>query len=282
MKSTIRISGEYIDLTHPKIMGIVNLTSDSFYDGGSSESVKDALAKVERLLNEGADWIDLGAQSTRPGSHQMGAEEEWKRLGPILQEVTSSFPKATLSIDTYHSSVAEKAINAGAHIINDISAGQLDENMFAVAGALKVPYVLTHMQGRPETMQANPTYNNVLLEVTAELAHSANKLIDCGVDDILIDPGFGFGKSTEHNFTLLRNLEYLKSIGHPLLIGLSRKGMIWKTLNTSPQEALNGTTALHMAALMNGASVLRVHDVKAAAEVRTLWTNLQPTNTAND
>ncbi|NVK29267.1 MAG: dihydropteroate synthase [Flavobacteriia bacterium] len=275
MKKTIRVGSGLIDLSSPKIMGIINLTPDSFYDGGSSTNVDDALRKAEQMLEEGADWLDIGAQSTRPKAEQIGAEKEWSRLEGPLQAISARFPNAVLSIDTYHSSIAEKSILSGGHIINDISGGTLDSKMFETMGKLKVPYILMHIQGTPESMQENPTYNNVVVDVTRDLASKCAELIAHGVDDILIDPGFGFGKTNEHNFALLKNLEHLKSIGHPILVGLSRKSMIWKTLGSSAQEALNGTTALNMTALMNGASVLRVHDVKAAAEVRTLWLQLQ-------
>ncbi|KAB2810029.1 dihydropteroate synthase [Phaeocystidibacter luteus] len=275
MKKTIRVGSGLIDLSSPKIMGIINLTPDSFYDGGTSSNVDDALRKAEQMLEEGADWLDIGAQSTRPKAEQIGAEAEWNRLEGPLSAIAKRFPEAILSIDTYHSAVAEKAISAGGHIINDISGGTLDAQMFETAGRLKVPYILMHIQGTPETMQENPEYDNVVVDVTRDLATKCDELIAHGVDDILIDPGFGFGKTNAHNYALLQNLEHLKAIGHPILIGLSRKSMIWKTLGCSAGEALNGTTALNMTALMHGASVLRVHDVKPAVEVRTLWQQLQ-------
>lgn len=275
MKKTIRVGSGLIDLSSPKIMGIINLTPDSFYDGGTSTNVDDALRKAEQMLEESADWLDIGAQSTRPKAEQIGAEAEWNRLEGPLTAIAKRFPEAILSIDTYHSAVAEKAISAGGHIINDISGGTLDAQMFETVGKLNVPYILMHIQGTPETMQENPEYDNVVVDVTRDLATKCDELIAHGVDDILIDPGFGFGKTNAHNYALLQNLEHLKAIGHPILIGLSRKSMIWKTLGSSAKEALNGTTALNMTALMHGASVLRVHDVKPAVEVRTLWQQLQ-------
>ncbi|NVK05075.1 MAG: dihydropteroate synthase [Flavobacteriia bacterium] len=274
-KSTIRIGGRLMDLSTPKIMGIVNITPDSFYDGGSSETIDSVLAKVQRYVDEGSDILDLGAQSTRPKAEQIGPMDEWKRLEGPLREIVNSFPDRTISIDTYHSSVAERALENGAHIINDISGGTLDDNMFATVGKWKVPYILMHIQGAPENMQDNPHYNHVVEDVATDLASKCKSLIQAGVDDIIIDPGFGFGKTTEHNYVLLRDLDYLIEIGHPLLIGISRKSMIWKTLQTSASEALNGTSALHMHALQQGASILRVHDVKEAVEVRTLWQQLQ-------
>lgn len=274
-KKTILINGRLIDFSTPKVMGIVNLTPDSFYDGGATFSVDSALAQVNQMVADGADMIDLGAQSTRPGAPQVGATEEWNRMENSLKQIIATHPDLIISIDTYHSEVAAKAIGAGAHIVNDISAGSLDENMFSTVAKLQVPYVLMHMRGTPENMQQNPTYADVVTEVTQELASKAATLRDLGVNDILIDPGFGFGKTVEHNFDLLENLEHLAQIGHPLFIGLSRKSMIWKTLNTTPDKALTGTIALNFAALERGAAILRVHDVKEAVEVRTLWQKLK-------
>lgn len=274
-KSTIRIGGELMDLSESKIMGIVNLTPDSFYDGGSSETIDSALAKIQTYIDQGVDIIDIGAQSTRPKSEQIGPVEEWKRLEAPLREIAKTFPKQVISIDTYHSSVAEHALEQGVHIINDISGGTLDDKMFETVGKWKVPYILMHIQGTPENMQDAPKYDHIVEDIAANLALKCNRLLEEGVDDIIIDPGFGFGKTHAHNFELLRDLDYLHELGHPLLVGISRKSMIWKTLDSSAQEALNGTTALHMFALQKGASILRVHDVKEAVEVRTLWQQLQ-------
>lgn len=275
MKKTILIRGQLIDLSLPKIMGIVNLTPDSFHDGGRYNRTDQALIRVESMLEDGADWIDLGPQSTRPGAEQIGTEAEWIRLEEPLTEIRKRFPELVISIDTYHSSVAENAVNSGADIINDISGGTLDDRMFETVGKLRVPYVLMHIQGTPDTMQKAPRYDHVVEDIVLDLAVKCRSLIDHGVNDILIDPGFGFGKTLAHNFELLNNLDHFASIGHPVLAGLSRKSMIWKTLGITPEDALNGTGALNMTALMKGASVLRVHDVRPAVEVRTLWSDLQ-------
>ena len=277
---TIRLGGSLLDLSEPQIMGIVNLTPDSFYDGGSSTSVDTALQKAEKMLSEGADILDIGAQSTRPKAEQIGAQAEWERMEKPLQAIRYSFPEAVLSIDTYHHEVAQKAIGTGAHIINDISGGTMDGQMWNTVAELKVPYILMHIQGTPENMQDQPSYRSALEDITLDLSKKINGLIDAGVDDIIIDPGFGFGKTQQHNYELLKGFEYLQNLGHPLLAGVSRKSMIWKALNTSAEQALNGTSALHMALLMKGANILRVHDVKEAAEVRTLWRQMEKSTQA--
>lgn len=269
-KKVINCRGRLLELQKPAIMGIVNLTPDSFFDGGSLLSVNDVLHHVSTLLRNGADMIDIGGQSTRPGSVRLDAAEEWERLAPSLEAVRNAFPDILISVDTYHASVAEKAVEAGASIINDISGGEKDDEMFPAIARLKVPYVLMHMQGTPETMQENPNYSNVVGEVMMYFGERLKKLRLMGVKDVIIDPGFGFGKTNENNFQLLKNLRYFESLNCPILVGMSRKSMVTKVLNTKAEMALNGTTVLNTIALMNGASILRVHDAVEAAEVRTL------------
>lgn len=252
-------------------MGILNATPDSFYDGGVNNTIENALARAEVILSQGGDIIDIGAASTRPGAPEISTDEELQRLIPVVEAIVAKFPEAILSIDTYRASVAEAAINAGAHIINDISGGSMDADMFNTVAKLKVPYVLMHIQGTPQTMQQNPEYTNVVSEVLLSLSKKVNELKLLGMTDIIIDPGFGFGKTTEHNYQLLSGLVQLQLLGYPVLAGVSRKGMINKVLETTPAEALNGTTVANTLALENGASILRVHDVKEAVEAITIW-----------
>ncbi len=279
-KLTIRIGGQILDLANPLIMGIINVTPDSFYDGGSSENDSDALAKADKMILQGADVLDLGAQSTRPKAEQIGPDEEWKRLKSPLSKIREAYPNVLISVDTYHHAVAEKAVAAGADIINDIGGGTLDPQMWETIGKLKIPYILMHIQGTPENMQINPEYQSIVEDLSLDLSAKIQGAIDAGIDDIIVDPGFGFGKTVEHNYELLNNFDYLKELGHPLLAGVSRKSMIWKTLETSATQALNGTSALHMALLMKGANILRAHDVKEAVEVRTLWQSMQKANSS--
>lgn len=247
-------------------MGILNVTPDSFYDGGSFEKESELLVHVEQMLAGGAAIIDVGAQSTRPNSVYISADEEWKRLMGPLQSLRKTFPHIILSADTFHAKVAERAVGQGADMINDISGGTIDNKMFETIASLKVPYVLMHIQGTPQTMQQNPEYKNVVTEVMDYFAERINKLTALGVSDIMIDPGFGFGKTSAHNFELLAHLELFKIFDRPLLAGLSRKSMVNKVLGTKPENALNGTTVLNTIALQKGANVLRVHDVKEAVE----------------
>lgn len=272
---TINIRGSLIELNRPLIMGIMNITPDSFFEQSRSENVENCLQQCNKLLSEGADIIDLGAQSTRPGAERISAEEEWNRLQDILEELVAAFPSAAFSIDTFYSEVAEKSINAGAAIINDISGGEIDPKLFDCIAALGVPYVLSHIKGTPQTMSQHANYTNIAQEVVKKLSGDINRLHQLGVKDIIIDPGFGFAKNIEHNFELLANLKQLELLEKPILIGLSRKSMIWKPLETTPEFALNGTTALHMAALERGASMLRVHDVKEAVETVKLFQRLR-------
>jgi dihydropteroate synthase len=268
---SIHVGGKLVNLTKPVVMGILNLTPDSFYDGGVNNQTTQALSKTEQMLTEGATIIDIGAQSTRPGAIQLNEKEEIERLGNTLSAIVKQFPEAIFSIDTYRSKVAEFALQQGVHIVNDISGGDFDAQMFNCIAKWNVPYIIGHIQGNIETMQHNPSYHNVLTEVLHTLAVKHKNLNEMGVKDILIDPGFGFGKSLEHNYSLLKNLQAFQSLYSPVVVGISRKSLINKVLQINTNNALNGTTALHMIALQNGASILRVHDVKEALEVCKLW-----------
>ncbi|NTW32637.1 MAG: dihydropteroate synthase [Bacteroidetes bacterium] len=247
-------------------MGIVNLTPDSFYDGGRFQNIDDVINYVVKIVEEGADIIDLGAISTRPGAKEVTLEEEESRLMPVLKKISSIFPDIIISVDTFRSQIAKMAVNNGAHIINDISAGNFDKDMFSVISELQVPYIIMHIQGNPLNMQNNPVYKNVTTEVIEYLSEKVEILRKLGVNDIIIDPGFGFGKTVEHNYELLKNLEYFSIFELPILVGLSRKSMINKVLGTTPENALNGTTVLNTYAILKGANILRVHDVKEAEE----------------
>jgi len=271
MQKQLQCKTKTISLEKPIVMGILNLTPDSFYDGGFYKQEKKILSRVEKTLSEGAGIIDIGAVSTRPGADDVTLAEEIKRLVPAVKRISQEFPEAVLSVDTCRSKVAEEAIINGAHIINDISGGVFDPEMFHVIARLKVPYILMHIKGKPKNMQQNPYYKDVVQELTNFFKAQIAKLNDLRVtENIILDPGFGFGKSLEDNYTLLKNLSSFKDFGCPLLVGISRKSMINKVLGTKPSEALNGTTILHTIALMNGANILRVHDVKEAVEVINL------------
>jgi dihydropteroate synthase len=255
-----------LDLSTPVVMGILNITPDSFYDGGKHSGDKDILTHAEFMLKEGAAIIDIGPQSTRPKSTLISADEEWKRLSSILKALRKEFPKAVFSVDTFYSSVAEKAIAEGADIINDVSGGTMDEKMFETVARLNVPYVLMHIQGTPQTMQANPHYENVVKEVMDFFVEGIQKLTAMGMNDIIIDVGFGFGKTQKHNYQLMNALDLFKWFEKPVLVGVSRKSIVSKVLEIKTEEALNGTTVLNTIALLKGASILRVHDVKEAME----------------
>ena len=263
---SINCKGHILTLNQPKVMGIINCTPDSFYDGNPENRIEHHLQLASEMLNEGADILDLGGQSTRPGSIRIDAEEEIKRVVPVIEAIVSNYPNAIISIDTYHQEVAEASVRAGASIVNDISAGELDPNMIPWVGEQKIPYICMHMKGRPESMQKAPTYENVIAEVLDFFVAKINACKKAGIVDVIIDPGFGFGKSLDHNVDLLKNLNAFSMLNCPLLVGISRKGMIYKTLNITPDQALNGTTVLNTIALLNGASILRVHDVKEARE----------------
>lgn len=247
-------------------MGVINVTDDSFYADSRSRELHDAVIRAEDLLAAGAAILDIGAQSTRPGAPEVGAAEEAARLIPAIHAILYKFPEAVISIDTYHASVAEKCILAGAAIVNDISAGDMDPEMIPTVAALRAPYIAMHMQGTPATMQKNPQYEDVVQEVLDYFIQKTEACRAAGIHDIILDPGFGFGKTLAHNYQLLRGMEMLHIVGAPVLAGVSRKSMVYKLLGTSAAEALNGTTVLHTAALERGASILRVHDVKEAVE----------------
>jgi dihydropteroate synthase len=254
-------------------MGILNITPDSFFDGGRFRDEKAILGQVEKMLSEGADFIDVGGYSSRPGAADISEEEELRRVLPVIKSISNKFPQALISIDTFRSRVATRAIEAGGHIINDISGGEQDPNMFMTVASLRVPYILMHMRGTPQNMTNQTHYNDLLGEVIHYFEKKIHVLHQLEVKDIIIDPGFGFAKTAEQSFTLLRHLDSLKILNQPVLAGLSRKSMIWKTLGTGPDGALNGTTALNTVALYHGASILRVHDVKEAVECVRLMTS---------
>lgn len=265
---SINCRGRLVVFDRVHLMGILNLTPDSFYDGGKHNTADTALKQTEQLLREGADMIDVGGMSSRPGAKVISEEKERKRVVPVIKKIAKEFPEAILSIDTVHGSVARAAVEAGAHLVNDISMGRIDKNLLPTVSELGVPYILMHLQGKsPGDMQDNPSYRNVTMEVLDSFLYHIGVLRSMGVKDILLDPGFGFGKTVEHNYTLLRELSAFQILDLPILAGLSRKSMICKPLNIDPEQALNGTTALHVLAIQNGAHLLRVHDVKEAKEV---------------
>ncbi len=255
-------------------MGILNLTPDSFYDGGKYKNETEILKKVEQMLLEGATFIDLGAYSSRPGADHISTEQEKKRILPIVSLLLDKFPEILLSIDTFRSEIATACIKAGAALINDISAGNMDQNMIPTVGELEVPYIMMHMKGTPQTMKTLDQYDNLILEINTYFSEKVSEAKKHGVNDIIIDPGFGFAKNISQNFELLKNLKLLQFHNLPILAGISRKSMIYKTLHLKPSEALNGTTALNTVAILNGASILRVHDVKEAMECLNLMNHL--------
>jgi dihydropteroate synthase len=270
-KLTLNSGGKLIDLDKPKVMGIINVTPDSFFDGSRKPSVEDALQQAEKMLNEGADFLDLGAYSSRPGADDIPVQEETDRLLPVVEAITANFPGAILSVDTFRSAVAEAAIKAGAHIINDISGGQLDEAMFATVARLQVPYILMHMKGTPQNMVQKAQYEDVFNEVLAYFAERYHQLKQLGVTDVIIDPGFGFAKTPAQGYELMGKMQGFEILQLPVLVGVSRKKMIYSMLGSTAAEALNGTTALNAIALTKGANILRVHDVKEAVEVVRIW-----------
>lgn len=265
-QKTINVKGSLIDLSKPKVMGIINVTPDSFYKGSRENRSKDILKKAELMIAEGATFLDIGGYSSRPGAEDISIEEEILRIEKPIKEINSEFPNVIISIDTFRSEVAAAAVSSGASIVNDISGGDLDDKMFDTIAKLKIPYIAMHMKGTPQNMLEKTDYEDLLSEVTMSFVSKIDKLKSLGLHDIIIDPGFGFAKNKAQNFELLNRLDYLKHLGRPTLVGLSRKSMIYKSLNTSPDRALNGTTVLNTVALLKGASILRVHDVKAAAE----------------
>lgn len=263
---TINCKGTLIDFSTPKVMGILNITPDSFYDGGLYQNENTILSQTKKMLNDGATFIDVGAYSSRPGAAHVSEDEELKRIVPVIELILKKFPDTYISIDTFRSKVAKTSVEAGAAIINDISGGNMDSNMFETIARLQVPYILMHMQGTPQTMQKNPEYGNVTTEVIKFLSQKVHDLKQLQVKDVIVDIGFGFGKTVEHNYQLLRDLSLFQNLNTPVLAGISRKSMLYKTLKITPQEALNATTSANTIALMNGANILRVHDVKEAVE----------------
>jgi dihydropteroate synthase len=264
-----------IDLSQPKVMGILNITPDSFYDGNSYTNETDVLKRVEDMLEEGADIIDIGAFSSRPGADFVDDQSERQRLMPFLKSIVKHFPEAYISIDTYRHQIAKEAVANGAKMINDISGGNLDAQMFETIAGLQVPYVMMHMQGTPKTMQNNPVYNDVVTDIKNFFKTKITILEQMGFDKIILDPGFGFGKTLTQNYNLLRRLPEFADLNYPILVGISRKSMLYKALGTSPDKALNATTVAHSIALMKGAKILRVHDVKEAVEAVKLVQLLQ-------
>ncbi len=271
----ISCKGKLIDLTTPKIMGILNLTPDSFYDGGLYNNTDRALAQTEKMLLEGATFIDVGGASSKPGAVEVSADEELARVLPVIEKIHIKFPDTLISIDTYRSDVAQQAVAAGAAMVNDISGGNLDAKMLKTVGALGVPFVAMHMQGKPQNMQDKPSYDNILTDIRSFFAAKIDAAHKAGIHDIIIDPGFGFGKTLEHNYALLKHLSSIQMDGVPMLIGVSRKSMIYKLLQIEVAEAGNGTSVLNTVALQQGAQILRVHDVKEAHQAVQLIEKLK-------
>jgi dihydropteroate synthase len=270
-KKTLKVRGKLIDLSVPKVMGILNITPDSFYSGSRVATVESALDRVEKMVLEGASFVDIGGYSTRPGAEDISVEEEIERIQSIIEPVNKNFPDVIISIDTFRSRVARTAIAYGAHIINDVSGGLLDTEMYETVADLGVPYILMHMRGTPQTMNQMTHYDRLVPEILSELKEKIDVLKALGVTDILVDPGLGFAKTIPQNFEVLRYLSEFHLLGYPLLVGISRKATVYRTLHTTAEEALNGTTVLNTLALQSGASILRVHDVKPAVEAVKLW-----------
>lgn len=274
-QSQLNINGNFFSLEDPVVMGILNITPDSFYDGGKYYSADNASARILEMVDEGVDIVDIGAWSSRPGSKMISLEEELNRLLPVLEEIRSYHSDLIVSVDTYRSAVAKKVVDEyNVNIINDISAGTMDDEMFETIAGLQVPYIMMHMKGTPETMQEEPFYENMLREIVLFFSQKLDKLRLLGVNDIILDPGFGFGKTMDHNFELLSRLDEFKVFELPLLVGLSRKSMIYRTLETSQEDSLVGTVAANIIALQNGANILRVHDVKEAKECIRIFNNI--------
>jgi len=277
-KSTLNLNGKLISLSSPLVMGILNVTPDSFYDGGEYTTGNAIIKRAAKILDEGGQFIDIGAMSTRPGALEISLQEELDRLLPAVQVVKHEFPEASLSVDTYRSEVIEAVYNEiGSFIVNDISGGTFDSNMFETVAALNLPYILMHSKGRSDSMQNSPVYEDVVKEVILFLATQVQKLRLLGVCDIIIDPGFGFGKTSDHNFELLNRLDAFRIFELPVLVGVSRKAMIWRNLDITPEESLNGTTVLNTLALSGGCDILRVHDVKEAIETIKLVCKIKST-----
>jgi dihydropteroate synthase len=263
---TINCKGNLIDLSSPKVMGILNITPDSFFDGGKYKDEAAILNQVEKMLVEGATFIDVGAYSSRPGAAHISEEEELKRITPVIELLITKFPEIVISVDTFRSRIAKETVDGGAAIINDISGGNMDAKMFETVASLQVPYILMHMLGTPQNMQKNPVYDDVVKDIISFFAKQIFELHQLKLNDVIIDVGFGFGKTIAHNYQILKDLALFKSLDAPILAGVSRKSMLYKTLDISAQEALNATTSANTIALLNGANILRVHDVKEAIE----------------
>jgi len=261
---TINCKGKILNLNSPIVMGILNVTPDSFFDGGKYTTENTILKRAEQILTEGAIIIDIGGYSSRPGAKHISEKKELERVISPIKSITENFPDAIISIDTFRSNVARKAIEAGASIVNDISAGEMDKNMFQTIRELQVPYIMMHMQGTPQNMQKNPEYKDITKEIIQVFGKKLNQLIKLGINDIIIDPGFGFGKTIEHNYELLDNLDLFSILETPMLVGISRKSFIYKKLGKNPEDVLEETTKLHEICLKKGASILRVHDVAEA------------------
>jgi len=272
---SINCKGKLIDLSTPKVMGILNLTPDSFYDGGKLTSEKDIVSQAEKMLSDGATFLDLGGYSSRPGAKFVSEEEELKRVLPVVSLILKEFPNTLISIDTFRSNIAEQCIENGAALINDISAGNMDDKMFETIANLQVPFIMMHMNGNPETMMQNTEYKDIIKDLLFYFSEKIAKAISYGINDLLVDLGFGFSKTMNQNFELLSKLELFKNLDVPMLVGISRKSMVYKSLDISPKDALNGTSSLHTIALYKGASILRVHDVKEAIECIKLTQNLK-------
>jgi len=266
LKRTINCKGKVIDLEIPKIMGILNITPDSFYDKSRAQSDENILIGVQSMIDDGAAFIDIGAYSSRPGAPFVSESEEQKRLFPALELILKAFPDALISIDTFRSSIASDAIKMGASIINDISGGDMDEGMFDLIAQENIPYIMMHKRGTPETMSSLNRYKDLIPDIITELQEKITRLHEKGAFDIIVDPGLGFAKDTAQNYEIIKNIKSFEILGHPLLIGASRKSMVYKVLECDSNEALNGSTVIHTASLLNGASILRVHDVKEAVE----------------
>ncbi len=268
---TLNCKGKLLVIDKPLVMGIINITPDSFYQGHLDKNIDEIIKLAGEMIANGADILDIGGQSTRPRSERISANEELERVMPVIEAIHHHYNDAIISIDTYHSKVAKETVAAGASIVNDISAGNMDEQMIATVAKLNVPYICMHMQGTPETMQQHPHYENVIKEVLDFFIYKIDECKKAGIKDIIIDPGFGFGKTIQHNFELLRNLNVFSILQKPILAGLSRKSFLYKTAGTTADNALNSTISANTIALMNGASILRVHDVKETKEIVSLY-----------
>lgn len=267
----INCKGRLIDLEIPKVMGILNVTPNSFFDGGKYKNESEILSQTEKMLSEGADFIDIGAYSSKPSAEFVTEQEEIDRIVPAIELILKHFPETLLSIDTFRAEVAKASIESGASIINDIAAGELDDKMFNVIAKYNVPYIMMHMRGNPQTMQSMTQYDDIIKEMLFYFSEKVKKARSLGINDLILDPGFGFAKTTDQNYEVMKQMELFNVLELPVLAGISRKSMIYKTLNNTPQEALNGTTFLNTIALTKGAKILRVHDVKEAVECVALF-----------